>query len=138
MAQNRTIAQAQKEVKVIGYSEVSVENTKVKGLFSYSEYIKLHNDGNYEVVKQVKVQKTFFQRIFTSSSVRYERLREDGVSYMTWNVPLKPQESYDLSLRTSYNILAILALLIIAGIVSYYILRSPLLLYKRAKIVAST
>jgi len=138
MIGNKTITQSQKEVEVIEYSEVSMQHTKVKGLFSYAEYIKLHNDGNYEAVKQVDIQKNFFQRIFTSSSEKYTRIKENGVSYLSWSVPLKPQESYELSVKTSYNILVILALLIIAGIVLYYIFRSPILLYKRAKIVAST
>lgn len=135
---NRTITQVQKEVEVIAYSEVSVEQTKVKGLFSYAEYMHLYNDGNDDAVKQVKIQKTFFQRIFTTSSDKATKLKENGVTYMTWNIPLKPQESYDLSVKTSYNILVIIALIIIASILLYYLFRSPILLYKRAKIIAST
>jgi len=135
---NKTIAEAQKEVKVIEYSQVSTEQTRVKGLFSYSEYIKLHNDGNTEAVKQVKVQKNFFQKIFTTSSEKYTKIKENGVSYMSWSVPLKPQESYEISVKTSYNILVIIFILIVAGIICYYLFRSPIILYKRAKIVTST
>ncbi|HYD02912.1 MAG TPA: hypothetical protein VEC16_01305 [Alphaproteobacteria bacterium] len=135
---NKTITQVQKEVKVLGYSEISIEQTKIKGLFSYTERIKVHNDGNYEAVKQVRVEKNFLEKIFTTSSARSTKLREDGVSYLKWDIPLRPQESYELTVKTNYTILAVIFILIVAGIIAYYIFRSPVLLYKRAKIVAST
>jgi hypothetical protein len=135
---NKTVTQARKEVHVIGYSDITVTETTVKGLFSYTKYIKLHNDGNYEAVKQLKIQKGFFEKIFTSSSVKSVSLREDGVSYLTWNIPLKPRESYEVEISTNYTILAILAVLILATIILYYVLRSPVLVFKRAKILVST
>jgi len=135
---NKTITQVQKEVKVLGYSQVSVEQTTIKNMFSYTSHVRLHNDGNYEAVKQVKIQKNFIEKIFTTSSVKYSNLREDGVTYITWNVPLQPQESYDITITTNYTSLVIIILIIIAVIIMYYIFRSPVLLYKRAKIVAST
>jgi len=138
IAENQTITQMQKQIKVIGYSQVSVEQTNIKRLFAYTEDIKLHNDGNYETIKQVKVQKNFFAGMFTKASVKSDKLREDGVTYMSWNIPLQPQESYELSVTTNYNSIAIVVVLIIAGIIIYYIFRSPVLLYKRAKIMVST
>jgi hypothetical protein len=143
MASNKTITNVQKEVKVMPYSDVSVEQTKIRRLFSYTESLKLHNDGNYETVKQIKVQKNFFAGMFTKSSladssIEKTKLREDGVTYLVWEIPLKPQESQNLVVTTSYNSIAILIILIIAGIIMYYIFRSPILLYKRAKIIVST
>ena len=138
VAQNKTVTQVQKEVKVLEYSQVSVEQTNVKRLFSYSEQIKVYNNGNNETVKQVKVQKNFFSGIFTKSSEKSNTLRENGVTYMTWDISLNPQESHTLTVTTNYNIVAIIVVLIIAGIIMYYIFRSPVLLFKRAKIVVST
>ncbi|MGV8086473.1 MAG: hypothetical protein ACP5N1_02485 [Candidatus Woesearchaeota archaeon] len=136
--QNKTIAQIKKEVRVSGYSEVSQEETKVKGLFSHANIIKLHNDGNYEVVKEVKVSKNFFEKMFTKSSEKPTILRENGISYMVWNIPLKPRESFTLNIKTNYTSLAVIIILIIAGIILYYIFRTPVLLFKRAKIITST
>jgi hypothetical protein len=138
VTQNRTVTELQKEIRVESYSQVTEEHTKVKRLFSRSEYIKLHNDGNYETIKQLKIQRTFFQKMFTSSSEKYSKLKENGVTYLTWDVPLAPQQSFDLVVRTNYNSIAILVVLILAGIALYYIFRSPVLLFKRAKIVASS
>ncbi len=137
VTQNKTIAQVQKEVQVIGYSEVTVEQTKIRGLFSYTEKIKVHNNGNYEATKLVKVQKNFFEKIFTSTSAKYVPISEDGIGYLSWNIPLKPQESYELTISTNYNIIAIIVIIIIALIILYYIFRSPVLLFKRARILSS-
>jgi hypothetical protein len=133
---NKTVTELSKEVEIIKYSEVTVEQTKVKNLFSYTQRMKIHNNGNYEAVKEVRIQKNFFEKIFTTA--RYTKLKEDGVSYMTWRIPLKPQETYVLTVKTNYTILAVIIILILAGIVMYYIFRSPVLLFKRAKIVTST
>ena len=138
MTNNKTITQVQKEVKVLGYSQVSMEQTTIKKMFSYTEHIRLHNDGNYEAVKEVKLQKNFIEKIFTTSSIKYSGLKEDGIRYIVWTISLKPQESYDITVNTNYTSLVIMIILIIAGIILYYIFRSPVLLYKRAKIIAST
>jgi len=135
---NKTIAQVRKDVHVIGYSDVGVEQTTIKGLFSYTEHLKIYNDGNYDATKLVKVEKNFFEKLFTSTSARYVSLSENGVSYITWTVPLKPQETYDITVNTNYTILVIILILIVAGIIMYYIFRSPVLLFKRAKIVSSS
>jgi len=137
ITQNQTITRFQKDVEVIGYSDVSVEDTTIKGLFSYSETLKIHNDGNYEAIKLVKIPKNFFERIFTVTSAHYVSMKDNGVSYISWNVPLKPQETYDITITTSYNILVIILLIIIALVILYYIFRSPVLLFKRAKIISS-
>ena len=138
VAQNKTITQMQKEVEIIQYSQVTEEITTVKRLFSYSEHIKLYNDGNYATVKQEQIQKNFFSGLFTKYSIKGDIVKENSVTYMSWNIPLNPQESYEIIVTTNYTSIAIIIILIIAGIIMYYIFRSPVLLYKRAKIMVST
>ena len=138
ITQNKTITEVQKEVEIINYSDVIQEKISVKKLFSTTEYITLQNNGNYPTVETYKIPKTFFQKLFTSSPDKYIKLKEDGVNYIAWEVPLDPQESHDLVVSTNYNSIAILIVLILAGIAMYYIFRSPVLLYKRAKIIVST
>jgi len=138
VTQNKTVTEMQKEVEIINYSDVTVEKVSVKKLFSTTDYIKLHNDGNYPTVETYNIPKTFFQRLFTSSADKYTNTRDNGVNYISWNVPLDPQESHNLTVRTNYNSIAILIVLLLAGIAMYYIFRSPVLLYKRAKIIVST
>ncbi|MGV8141290.1 MAG: hypothetical protein ACP5NW_02520 [Candidatus Woesearchaeota archaeon] len=135
---NKTVTEVTKELKVIAYSEVTVEQTKIKGLVSYTQRLKVHNNGNYDTVKELRVQKNFFEKIFTTTSTKSTKLKEDGITYMLWQVPLKPQETYEITVKTNYTILVVIIILILAGIVMYYIFRTPVLLFKRAKIIAST
>lgn len=135
---NETISQVTKQLLVKEYSDLQIEQTTTKGLFSTKEKISLYNDGNNDAVKLVKVKKNMFQKIFTTTSAKYVSLKEDGTSYLTWNIPLAPRESYTLTVTTNYMSLVLFILLIIILIISYYIFRSPVVLFKRAKIISAS
>jgi hypothetical protein len=135
---NETISQSNKQLIIKEYSDVQLEQTTTKGLFSTKEKISLYNDGNNDVVKLVKVKKNFFEKLFTSTSAKPVSLKEDGISYLSWNVPLKPRDSYTLTITTNYTSLVLLILLIIILVISYYVFRSPVVLFKRAKIASSS
>ncbi len=135
---NETISQSNKQLLIKEYSDISVEQTKTKGLFSTKEKITLYNDGNNDAVKLIKVEKNFFEKIFTTTSAKYVHLKEDGHSYLTWSVPLKPRETATINVTTNYTSLVLFIILVIILIVSYYVFRSPVVLFKRAKIVSSS
>jgi len=135
---NKTVTQVQKEIEVINYSDVNVEDTTIRSLFSYTERLKIHNDGNNQAIKTERVPKSWLERVFTTTSAKYNVVNEDGVSYISWSVPLDPQQTYEISVTTNYTSVVIVVIVIIALIIFYYIFRSPVLLYKRAKIVSST
>ncbi len=138
MVGNQTINDVSKDVYIKEYSDISIEETLTKTLFTTTERFVLINKGNYDVTKQVKTRSNFFQRIFTSSSDKYFTLNEDGVSYIAWNVPLKPEQKVQIVATTNYSILFIIAVIIIVCIILYYLFRSPVLIYKRAKITTET
>jgi hypothetical protein len=133
---NVTLGEFVKQVLVEGYSDISIEQTLTRALFSTQEKVVLKNNGNYNVTKLAKLQKNFFERIFTSSSAKPVRLVDSGIAYLSWNVPLEPKQEYTIIVNTNYTPLAIIIIIIIGGIISYYIFRSPVLLFKRAKIVS--
>lgn len=135
---NETISQSTKQLLIKEYSDVQIEQTTTKGLFSTKEKISLYNDGNNDAVKLVKVKKNFFERIFTTTSAKYTILKEDGGSYLSWNVPLKPRETVTINVMTNYTSLVLLIFLIIILIISYYVFRSPVVLFKRAKIISAS
>lgn len=135
---NETISQSNKQLLIKEYSDIGVEQTKTKGLFSTKEKITLYNDGNNDAVKLIKVKKNLFEKIFTTTSPKYTVLKEEGNSYLTWSVPLKPRETANIVVTTNYTSLVLLILLIIILAVSYYIFRSPAVLFKRAKIASSS
>jgi hypothetical protein len=135
---NVTLTESQREIIVKGYSSTSMEQTKSSGLFSTTETIAMSNGGTASETKIVKVPKNFFERIFTTKSPGYEKVTIDGVAYLSWTVTLYPGDSSTITVKTDYTILFVLFVILVAGTISYYIFRSPVLLYKKAKIASST
>ncbi|MFA5796868.1 MAG: hypothetical protein WC916_02405 [Candidatus Woesearchaeota archaeon] len=134
----KSLNEISKDVLIKGYSDVAIEDTTTKTWLTKTEVITLVNHGNYEVTKSVKTQNNLFERIFTKSNVAYTSQKENGIRTIAWTVTLKPNEQVEIVTKTNYAILFIIALIIITGIILYYLLRSPLLIYKRAKIVLET
>ncbi|MGV8150639.1 MAG: hypothetical protein ACP5NV_02830 [Candidatus Woesearchaeota archaeon] len=132
------ISQSNRQLIIKEYSDIQVEQKTIRGLFYKTEEIELYNDGNSETLKEVKIKRTFLQKIFTTSTLDYESTREDGVSYISWNVPLKPRESYTLKATTNYSILFIIIFAILIVTISYFIFRSPVIMFKKGKISADS
>lgn len=135
---NVSLGEIKKQVRILGYSDVSIEQTKTTGLFTVKEKIVLYNDGNYEVDKLFKLEKNFFERVFTTSSAKPVKMVDNGIAYLSWNVPLEPKQQYIITVTTNYTILALIIIVIIIAIISYYIFRSPVLIFKKAKITSSS
>jgi hypothetical protein len=135
---NKTVADSQREILVKSYADVTREDTRTKSLFSTTDKITLKNDGNYEATKSITLEKNFFERIFTTTSLAYTVGNDNGKSIITWDVPLKSRETYTITVTTNYIVLVIIVILIVLGTISYFVFRSPVLLFKRAKIVSST
>lgn len=133
---NDTVSQSTKQVLIKEYSDIQIEQTATRKIFSKTEKISLYNDGNNDALKLIKLKKNFFEKIFTTGSAKYVPLTENGISYITWNVPLKPRESYTITVKTDYTLLALFVILVIVIIISYYIFRSPVILFKNAKITS--
>ncbi|GIU69943.1 MAG: hypothetical protein KatS3mg002_1179 [Candidatus Woesearchaeota archaeon] len=135
---NKTISQSSKQLVIKEYGDIKIEQTKIKELFRTKEKIILYNDGNSEVIKQVRIEKNYFQRLFTKSSAKYEKENYNGKSYIVWNVPLKPRETVKIEVITNYTPLVLFIIIVIILVISYYIFRSPVILFKSAKIVSSS
>ena len=136
--ENKTISQVEKQIIIKNYADVTVEQTKTKGLFSTTEKISLYNEGNYQVMKTVNLERNWFQRIFTKASVRPEIIRDQGKFFMSWTIPLTPRLESEIVVKTNYTILALIIAIIIISIILYFLLRSPVILYKKAKIISGS
>jgi len=136
--ENKTLGEVKKDILIKSYSDLSLQHTQSRTLFSLTDTFLLKNNGNSELVKQVKLEKGLFARIFTHSSANYNLLKEDGKTYLSWDVPLEPDQQIKITVKTNYIILFVIAILLVSLVIVYYIVRSPLLLFKRAKIVSSS
>jgi len=135
---NISIAETDRQVEIESYSEVIVDQTMTKGLFSSQQKITLVNHGNYQATKIEKIPTNFFEKIFTTTSANYVPITENGVSYLSWTIPLEPEQTVEITVTTNYIILVIIIIVIILAIISYYVFRSPVLLFKNAKILSSS
>lgn len=104
-------------------------------LLSQDRVITITNEGNTEKSDVVRLETSLKERFFTSSDPEFRAVKEDGKYYFVWDVSLGPDESMEISMRTSYLLLLFLALLIIAFIVYKIALSNPLVVRKKIKSV---
>lgn len=97
------------------------------------------NTGNIVSDVEVVITKNAFANSFTSFKTPPDKAEKKGMAYTyTWYATLKPQESFEVEVKTNYllPIGIIFAILIIAAIISIY-LRTDLLVRKKAVRVKS-
>lgn len=97
--------------------------------------ITITNDGNAKKSDKVRLETSLKERFFTSSTPKFKNLKEDGKYYFVWDVSLNPEESTEIHMRTSYRLLLVIALLIIALIAYKLALANPLIIRKKIKSV---
>ncbi|MFH1505649.1 MAG: hypothetical protein ABIE94_01525, partial [archaeon] len=132
---NETLATIVKNYEVVGYSTVTETFQTEKGFFMSTETIQLFNDGNQEDVKVVRRETSAFSRMFVRSNPDYEVMSEDGVSYVGWSISLEAGESATITLVKDYRWPFIVIIIILVAIVLYFVLRSPIILFKDAYVV---
>ncbi|MFH1174639.1 MAG: hypothetical protein V1725_05880 [archaeon] len=134
---NDTIASASSSFVVIGYSTIPQDQDVTKGFFSTKTTTTLKNVGNYKKSELVKVPSTWFSRMFTSATPAYMLLKEKGRTYLSWDIVLNPDESYQLMYETNYQSLFWICVLLVLIILGYFIFRNPLIVEKKARVVGS-
>jgi hypothetical protein len=111
-------------------TEVSVD----KKFLRQDRTITITNDGNVRKEDAVRIQTSLKEKFFSSSEPKFTTAKEDGKYYLIWQAALEPQESTTIKLTTSYRILILLVLVIIAYLAYRIAMSNPLIV--RKKIVA--
>lgn len=134
---NKTISEIIKNFEVIDYSTITVEKTFERELFKTTTILNLKNVGNFKRTQTIKEPYSLLSKIFLKTEPKAKTIKEDGKRYLTWEITLSPQETRQLFITSNYRILVTIIVIIILGIIGYYILRSPILIIKQAKIHGS-
>ena len=121
--------------KVDFYSAITPKRETSSSWFRTTDTITLENIGNYESSKEITIKAPWLKRIFMSSDPKGELVRIDGKSYLQWNPSLKPVEVKLIQVHTNYRSLVIAGILIVIGLVLYFLLRSPIMVLKEAAVV---
>ncbi|MEM4368993.1 MAG: hypothetical protein QXU88_01550 [Candidatus Woesearchaeota archaeon] len=124
--------------EILAYGEITEQTDVSKGFLKTTKTITFINTGNSRQKKEFLEKKAFFKSWFTSFNEDYDRIKVvDRTNYYSWNIELGVGEKKVLIITTNYNPPAYLALAVIAGLLLYYLLRSPLVLVKSATILTA-
>jgi len=136
ISNNKTLHTDVKRIEIIE-SENIVKDSKKHGKFLKSiEDITITNKGNVEYEKALKVESSLMQMLFTSSAPKGKFVKEEGKRYLLVPLKISPGESQTVKVIKNYITLLIIAVLFGALVLVYYILRSPLVIRKKAANIA--
>jgi len=134
---NDTIATSSSTFTVIGYSSVPVVREDVKELFRQTSFLTVKNLGNYQKRETIRFESNWFSDLFSKSTPPHEVLKEDGTYYLAWDVSINPDETFQIIVVQNYRVLAIIVLALVLILIGYFVFRSPLVVYKQAKVIGS-
>jgi hypothetical protein len=132
---NETFAESHTEIKIKEYSNIDVQQEKVREFLSTITTLSSKNYGNVASTKTIEVQKNWFQRLFISAEPEYTLGTSEGKPAMSWQVTLEPNQEVVIKYTSNYRLLFVIGLAIILTIYLYFALRSPIVLIKKAKVL---
>lgn len=97
------------------------------------ETITLRNTGNEDIIDTYRVTKSFFKDMFTLYDPKPEKIEKE----LVWTVALGIDEEMVVTQTTSYRPPFYILIAIILGIIIYYVVRSPVIVVKTSKVLAT-
>ncbi|MCH8067333.1 MAG: hypothetical protein IIC69_02005 [Nanoarchaeota archaeon] len=118
-----------RKIEIIEYEDKQLVKEEKKFSLTRSYYDFVSNNDEYE--GKFKVETSLFASIFSSTNPKAKVISENGKRYFVWDVEL---ENNRMQVVVTKNFIPLFAaiLLLIAAVISYYVLRSPLLMVKEA------
>jgi len=134
--ENTTLYTAQKIIEIKEYDpDLLHEKETSSSFFKTVADNKLKNIGNVRKQKQLRVPISLFKELFTSEIPKASLLRQEGDRYLVWDVDLEPGEEMNIKVITNFRPLLLAILIIALLIVVYFVVRSPLVITKHAKVL---
>lgn len=130
-----TFGPLRKEIEIISYSDFDYELIEEKEFLKTTQTYAFTNNGNTADSDTFTLETSFFSQLFTRASPKASVIKEDGKRYYQWEMTLEAGESTPITLTRNYRTLAAVILVILIGILAYYIFRSPVIAKKQAKIL---
>ena len=97
--------------------------------------ITITNEGNVQKTDVVRIETSLKERFFSWSKPKFKTMTESGKYYFTWPVSLGPEESTEIKMTTSYRILLLIVLVILAFLAYKIATSNPLVVKKKLKMV---
>ena len=122
--------------EVVEYLPPFKTDVKVEKRFLRQDrIITITNEGNVKKSDTVRIETSLKERFFSWSKPKFQSMKEEGKYFFTWSVSLEAGESAEMKLTTSYRILLLFALIIIALLAYKAVMANPLIVRKKIKSV---
>ncbi|MBW2976528.1 hypothetical protein KY347_03725 [Candidatus Woesearchaeota archaeon] len=118
-----------REIEVIEYAVQELASEEKKFLRSKTHYNFVSNNEDY--TGKFKIETTLLGSVFSSTSPKSDVVKENGKRYFVGDVKLE-NNKMEITATKNFIPLFVVVLLLIALLVFYYTLRSPLLMTKEA------
>lgn len=124
--------------EITDYSKIiSVEQPLKSSFLKTTRTIVYSNEGNAKTEKLVEIEVSALKSLFISTKPDAFTIERDGKRYLAWQLSLEPNESTTITISESYRLLAFIVLLIIMGVILYYVTRSPVTIKKEAIVIGT-
>jgi len=132
-AMHKLYSPLKKEIEIIAYSNLIEEEPSAESfLFRHEQNLIYINDGNVDTTKELTFETSLLRSLFTSTEPDADVIVEDGVRYLFLELDIPKQETVEVSIVVNYRPFFAIILLIILGIIAYYVFRSPVVVKKEA------
>jgi hypothetical protein len=130
-------------VSIIGYDDIGRDENKRRGFFVVTDRYDYLSRGNQETVIRDAHKTTFWSKPFSTVMVNGERtektiLSNDTGQFLTWSVPIMPEETVHVQVIHNYLSLFWLMVLSLLGLTLYQMMKSPIQTKKDAVVVGVT
>ncbi|MEE9525594.1 MAG: hypothetical protein V3V78_03235 [Candidatus Woesearchaeota archaeon] len=111
-------------------SSFKVDETTSSVFFKTKTTQTVTSTSNTDAIYITKVPTTFIKRLFTSTNVKADTVKEDGQKYYTVQASFQPGEVKEVEIVVSYRIIVYIILLALILLSIHYKYRSPLAIRK--------
>ncbi len=132
-SKNWTYAPVSRQVVIEGYYDIHEESEVVEDRFlKKTEVMRFKNDGTLRFTKNVTYPINYLTQVLSSTDPKAEVVFIDGERHYQWRMSLGPQDQAEFSVTTNYRPLVAIIVLVLVGIILYYVFRSPLVVRKES------
>ncbi len=131
---NITVNKFETTLTVASYNTEERTSSTSGAWFKTTTSYSITNTGNSVQATSVAHPTNWFSRLFTTSPQKYEA-QNNSLEFMA---TLEPGARVEFSVTRNFRLLAILAAILVASVVLYFVFRSPLILQKEAQIRGSS
>jgi len=131
-----TVFTPEKEnIEIINYSSFVDTPITEEGFLKTKTRVVILNDGNTEGSELYKIETNRFRSLFTYTHPNAKFMQEDDKSYLVWEIVLGSSQKIEIRYTENYRTLFALGIIILLVIILYFMMRSPVIVSKRAEVM---